>query len=86
MIMERKKHRCFERYKGYCAGMKANENATQAGEKAIQAFNLKDQERSFDNSNPLPSTVSSVSAREQRNEDDEEAQRQTESWHSFKTP
>jgi hypothetical protein len=66
--------------------MNANENATQAGEKAIQAFNLKDQERSCDNSNPLPSTESSVSAREQRNEDDEEAQRQTESWHSFKTP
>jgi len=66
--------------------MKANENATQAGKKAIQAFNLKDRERSFDNSNPLPSTQSSISERKRRNEDDEEAKRQTESWHSFKTP
>jgi hypothetical protein len=66
--------------------MKANENATQAGKKAIQAFNLKDRERSFDNSNPEPSTQSSISKRERRNEDDEKAQRQTESWHSFKTP
>jgi hypothetical protein len=28
----------------YCAAMKANENASQAGKKAIQAFNLKAQE------------------------------------------
>jgi hypothetical protein len=66
--------------------MKANENATQVGKKAIQAFNLKDQERSFDNSNPLPSTQFSISERKRRNEDDAEAKRQTESWHSFKTP
>jgi hypothetical protein len=66
--------------------MKANENATQVGKKAIQAFNLKDQERSFDNSNPLPSTQFSISERKRRNEDDEEAKRQTERWHSFKTP
>jgi hypothetical protein len=66
--------------------MKANENATQAGKKAIQAFNLKDQERSFDNSNPSPGAQSSVSKRKRRNEDDEEAKPQTESWHSFKTP
>jgi hypothetical protein len=66
--------------------MKANENATQVGKKAIQAFNLKDQERSFDNSNPLPSTQFSISERKRRNEDDKEAKRQTESWHNFKTP
>jgi hypothetical protein len=66
--------------------MKANENATQAGKKAIQAFNLKGRERSFDNSNPEPSTQSSISERERRNDDDEEPKRQAERWHSFKTP
>jgi hypothetical protein len=66
--------------------MKANENATQAGKKAIQAFNLKNQERFFENSNSLPSTQSSISERKRRNEDDEEAKRQTESWHCFQTP
>jgi hypothetical protein len=66
--------------------MKANESATQAGKRAIQAFNLKNQERFFENSNPLTSTQSSISERKRRNEGDEEAKRQTESWHSFKTP
>jgi hypothetical protein len=66
--------------------MKANENASQAGKKAIQAFNLKDQERSIDDLSSLQSTQCSISERKRRNEDDKEAKRQTESWHNFKTP
>jgi hypothetical protein len=65
--------------------MRADENITEAEEKASKAFNQEfpDENSAFAPLNLLQKAEAAVPERERLDEDD---QSRTESWHAFKTP